>query len=72
MAGKPTPLRVALLTFGAVLLGGLLGFLLVTSASGGLHDQPFAQGQQFGRGIGTFAVVGATLAYVIQKRRITS
>jgi heme A synthase len=65
-----TPLRVALITFGIVCLVGLVGSVVVMSATGVLGDHPYARGQQLGQGVGTFAVVCAVVAYLAQRNRL--
>lgn len=68
---KPrSPLRVAVITFGAVVLVGTIAMLAIVSASGGLHDQAFARGEKAGQGIGALGAICGVAAYFIQRRRL--
>lgn len=64
-----SPLRVAVLTFGAVVLIGTMISLAILGVNGRLDDAPYARGEKIGRGVGTLGVICAVAAYVIQRRR---
>jgi uncharacterized membrane protein len=73
MPDKPprSPLRVAVMTFGAVVLVGTLASLALLSANGLLSEHPHERGQMIGRGLGTLGAVSAAIAYLVQRKRIT-
>jgi len=48
---------------------GAIAALAFTSATGNLHDEPFARGEQIGQGLGVLACVAAAAAYVIQSKQ---
>lgn len=67
---KPwSPWKAALTVFAIVVVLGAVVGVVLTSASGNLHDKPFARGQTLGTGIGTLAALAGAAAYVIQSRR---
>ena len=60
-----SPLRVAVITFGAVvLIGTIISFAIL-----GIHSD---QTQRVGQGIGILGAICATIAYYQQKRRMDS
>jgi hypothetical protein len=64
-----SPLRVAVLTFGAVVLIGTIASFAILSANGWMNGSPEGRGEQVGRGLGVIGVVCAAVAYVIQRKR---
>jgi hypothetical protein len=64
-----SPLKAALAVFMVVVVIGAVVAVVVTSANGAVHDQPFARGQQIGTGVGTVGVIAAAIAYLVQSRR---
>ena len=76
MSDKPrlpprSPLRVAVMTFGAVVLVGTIVSLALLSANGVLADHPNRRGQLIGQGVGILGAVCAAIAYLVQRKRIT-
>lgn len=67
---RRSPLRVALLTFGAVVVVGMIASLGILVASGNLHDHPNERGQAIGRGLAFLGVAAAAGAYLIQRGRL--
>lgn len=65
-----SPLRIAVMTFGAVVLIGTIISLAILGINGRLSDEPYARGQKIGQGIGTLGVICAVVAYVTQQRRL--
>ena len=68
--GPRSPLRVAVITFGAVVLVGMVVSIAVMSIMGTLGDQPFERGEKVGQGIGPLGLAAAVVAYVVQKRKL--
>lgn len=68
-AGPRSPLRVAVLTFGAIVLVGTMLSLVILGKQGLLDDSPRARGQLAGRGLGIIGLIGAGIAYVVQRKR---
>ena len=68
--GPRSPLRVAVITFGAVVLIGMVVGVVILSITGKLGDQSFARGEKLGQGIGPLALIAAAIAYVVQKRKL--
>ena len=68
-AGPRSPLRVAVLTFGAIVLAGTMISLVILGKQGLLDDNPGARGQLVGRGLGILGLVGAAIAFVVQRKR---
>ncbi len=68
-AGPRSPLRVAVLTFGAVVLVGTMISLVILGKQGLLDDHPGARGQLMGRGLGVAGLIGAGIAFVVQRKR---
>lgn len=67
---KPrSPLRVAVLTFGAVVLLGTILSFAILGINGRLSDDPYARGQNIGKGIGILGAICAVVAYVSQQKR---
>lgn len=67
---KPrSPLRVAVLTFGAVVLIGTIISFAILGINGRLSDEPYARGQKVGQGIGILGAICAAVAYVTQQKR---
>ena len=64
-----TPLRVAILAFGAVVLLGTLLSFAILGINGQLSDQPYARGERIGQGVGTLGAICAAAAYVTQHKR---
>ncbi len=64
-----SPLRVAVLTFGAVVLIGTILSFAILGINGRLSDEPFARGQRIGQGIGLLGAICAAVAYVTQQKR---
>lgn len=69
-AGPRTPLRVAVMTFGAIVLVGTLISLAVLSGNGILADHPSKRGELIGQGLGMLGLVCAAVAYVVQRARL--
>jgi len=65
-----TPLRVAVMTFGAVVLIVFVIGIVAMSINGNLHDNPYARGEKVGQAVTPLAVVCAVAAYFIQKRKL--
>lgn len=57
------------MTFGAIVLFGTMISLVVLGKHGVLSDDPSSRGQQVGQGLGIVGLIGAAIAYVIQRRR---
>ena len=66
-----SPLRVAVITFGAVVLVGTIVSLALLGANGLLPDQPHTRGRMIGQGVGTLGVVCAAIAYLVQRNRLS-
>ncbi len=67
---KPrSPLRVAVLTFGAVVLLGTILSFAILGINGRLADAPSARGERIGQGIGVLGAICAAVAYVSQQKR---
>ncbi len=66
-----SPLRVAVLTFGAVVLIGTIVSFAILGINGRLSDEPYARGQRIGQGIGMLGAICAVVAYYTQKKRNT-
>ena len=66
---RRSPLRAAVVTFGAVVLIGSIISFAILGLSGNLHDEPFARGQEIGRGVGVLGAVCAVVAYLMQQKR---
>ena len=69
-AGPRSPLRVAVLTFGAIVLVGTMISLVMLGKQGLLDSAPGSRGERAGRGVGVLGVVGAAIAFVVQRRRM--
>ncbi len=65
-----SPLRVAVISFGAVVLIGTLVSLVGFGANRWMHDDPSGRGQRVGQGIGVLGGVCAAVGYFVQRRRI--
>jgi hypothetical protein len=65
-----SPLRIAVLTFGAVVLIGTIISFAILGVNGRLGDEPFARGEAVGRGVGILGAICAVVAYVTQQRRL--
>jgi len=65
-----SPLRVAVLTFGAVVLIGTILSLAILGINGRLDDQPYARGQKVGQGVGMLGVICGVAAYFVQRRKL--
>lgn len=68
--GPRSPLRVAVITFGAVCLIGMLVGVTILTLTGKLHDDSYARGEQFGQGLAPVAFAAAVIAYFVQKRKL--
>ena len=68
--GPRSPLRVAVITFGAVVLIGMVVGLAALGITGNLGDRPFERGEKIGQGIGPLALVAAAIGYFVQKRKL--
>ncbi|MBL9017843.1 MAG: hypothetical protein JNL83_26895 [Myxococcales bacterium] len=68
--GPRSPLRVAVITFGAVVLIGMVVSLAVMGITGTLGDHPFERGEKLGQGLGPLGLIAAAIAYVVQKRKL--
>jgi len=68
-AGPRSPLRVAVLTFGAIVLVGFMISLVMVGKAEMIDDAPGARGQQIIRGLGVLGLIGAAIAYVVQRKR---
>ncbi|CAN5803525.1 hypothetical protein BH11MYX3_BH11MYX3_47860 [soil metagenome] len=69
---KPrSPLRVAVITFGAVVLIGTILSLAILGINGRLSDDPHARGERVGQGIGVLGAICAAVSYVTQHKRNT-
>jgi len=64
-----SPLRIALLTFGAVVLIGSIISFGILGINGRLSDEPYARGQEIGRGVGILGAICAVVAYLAQQKR---
>lgn len=64
-----TPLKVAVITFGAIVLIGTM-IALAVFGMGDTNASAAARGEKLGQGIGTFAVVCAGIAYFVQHNRL--
>jgi hypothetical protein len=66
-----SPLKAAAVVFLIVVgIGAVVGTVAVTVISEpGVHDQPFARGQQLGTGVGMLGAVAGAIAYFVQARR---
>ena len=64
-----SPLKAALVVFMIVVVLGCVAMVVIMSANGKIHDQPYARGQSVGTGVGTLAVLAGAAAYFIQARR---
>ena len=64
-----SPVKAALFVFMIVVVIGAVAAVVLTSADGVIHNQPFKRGQLIGTGVGTLAVIAAAIAYFIQSRR---
>ncbi len=69
--GPRSPLRVAVITFGAVVLIGILiaGLVVAIQGTSG-YETPFERGERMGQGIGPIALIAAAIAYIVQKRKL--
>ena len=68
--GPRSPLRVAVMTFGAIVLVGTMLSLAILGKQGVLGDDPRARGEQVGQALGVVGLLGAAIAYVVQRRRV--
>ncbi len=69
---KPrSPLRVAVITFGAVVLLGTIVSFAILGVNGRLSDEPYARGERIGQGIGLLGAICAAVAYLTQHKRNT-
>jgi hypothetical protein len=67
---KPrSPLRVAVITFGAVVLIGTILSFAILGINGRLGDEPYARGERIGQGIGILGAICAAVAYLSQQKR---
>lgn len=64
-----SPWKVAIAVFGLVVVVGAIVAVVIASANGNLHDQPFERGQSMGTGVGTLAAIAGAVAYFVQARR---
>lgn len=69
-AGPRSPLRVAVLTFGAIVLVGTMLSLVILGTQGLLDSSPGSRGEQVLRGLGVLGLVGAGIAFVGQRKRL--
>ncbi|MBA3465213.1 MAG: hypothetical protein H0T46_35105 [Deltaproteobacteria bacterium] len=65
-----SPLRVAVITFGAVVLIGMIISISILGINGHLSDEPYSRGQKVGQGVGILGAICAAVAYFQQKRRL--
>ena len=68
--GPRSPLRVAVITFGAVCLLGMLVGVTILTITGKLHDDSFGRGEQFGQALAPLAFAAAVIGYFVQKRKL--
>lgn len=66
---RRSPLRVAVMTFGAIVLIGTIVSLALLGANGNLGDHPHERGRKIGQGLGTLGGISAAIAYLIQRKR---
>lgn len=67
--GPRSPLRVAVLTFGAVVLIGTMLALIIFGKQSVVSEDPSARGRQVGQALGVLGLIAAAVAYVVQRRR---
>jgi hypothetical protein len=68
-AGPRSPLRVAVVTFGAIVLVGTIIALLLFGKDAVIADDPSSPGRTAGQGVGVLGLIGAAIAYAVQRRR---
>jgi hypothetical protein len=70
MRERWSPLKAALVVFAVVVALGLVSAVVLASADGVIHNQPFTRGQLIGTGAGTLGIIAGAIAYLIQSRRV--
>lgn len=66
---RRSPILVAVLTFFAVFIGGVVLSLIVLGATGKLDDDSEARGEAVGEALMPGAMVAAAIAYFVQDHR---